>query len=164
MGISGNRILHDGWGPNALARFNHDVLAPAGVKYLILLEGINDIGEAYDPTTPRDHVTADDVITGLSQLARRAHTHGIKVFGATITPYVGADYASPAGEAVRQTVNQWIRSTPELDGFIDFDKATRDPSRPTVFAPANDSDDHLHPNDTGYKAMGDAIDLKLFHK
>jgi lysophospholipase L1-like esterase len=150
MGISGNRILHDGWGPNALARFDHDVLAPAGVKYLILLEGINDIGEAYDPTTPRDHVTADDVITGLSQLARRAHTHGIKVFGATITPFVGADYASPAGEDVRQTVNQWIRSTPELDGFIDFDKATRDPSRPTVFAPANDSDDHLHPNDTGW--------------
>ena len=164
MGISGNRILHNGWGPNALSRFDHDVLAPAGVKYLILLEGINDIGEAYDPTTPRDPVSADDVITGLSQLARRAHTHGIKVFGATITPYIGADYASPAGEAIRQAVNQWIRSTPELDGFIDFDKATRDPAKPTVFAPANDSDDHLHPNDAGYKAMGDAIDLKLFHK
>ena len=161
-GIGGNRILNDNYGPNALARFDRDVLAQASVKYLILLEGINDIGHAYDPTKPYDVVTAADLITGLSQLAGRAHTHGIKVFGATLTPYVGAGYSSPAGEVVRQAANQWIRTTPELDGVIDFDKAIQDPANPTVFAPADDSGDHLHPNDTGYKAMGDAIDLKLF--
>jgi len=111
---------------------------------------------------PYDVVSAADLIAGLSQLATRAHTHGIKVFGATLTPYVGAKYESPEGEVMRQAVNQWIRTTPELDGVIDFDKATRDPANPAVFAPADDSDDHLHPNDTGYKAMGDAIDLKLF--
>jgi lysophospholipase L1-like esterase len=161
-GIGGNRILHDNFGPNALARFDRDVLAQAGVKYIILLEGINDIGHAADPVKPYDVVSAADLIAGLSQLATRAHTHGIKVFGATLTPYVGAKYESPEGEVMRQAVNQWIRTTPELDGVIDFDKATRDPANPAVFAPADDSGDHLHPNDTGYKAMGDAIDLKLF--
>jgi lysophospholipase L1-like esterase len=163
-GISGNRVLHDGWGTNALARFDRDVLAPGSVKYLIILESINDIGAAQNPINPHDPVTADDLITGLSQLATRAHTHGIKVYGATITPYLGAKYASPAGEAIRQAVNQWIRTTHQLDGVIDFDKATSDPAHPTVFAPAFDSDDHLHPNDAGYKAMGDAIDLNLFTK
>ena len=161
-GIGGNRILNDRTGPNALARFDRDVLAPAGVKYLILLEGINDIGHAYTTHDPSDIVTADDLISGLSQLARRAHTHGIKVFGATLTPFVGAGYSSPAGEAVRQALNQWIRTTPELDGVIDFDKATQDPANPSTFAPANDSGDHLHPGDAGYKSMGNAIDLKLF--
>lgn len=164
MGIGGNRVLHDNFGPNALSRFDRDVLAPAGVKYLVILESINDIGVAYSPTNPHDVITADDLITGISQLATRAHTHGIKVYGATLTPYVGAGYASPAGEAIRQAVNQWIRTTNQLDGFIDFDKATRDPANPAVFAPANDSGDHLHPGDAGYKAMGDSIDLKLFHK
>ncbi len=162
MGISGNRILHDGWGPNALSRFDNEVLAPAGVKYLILLEGINDIGVAYDSKDPHDIVSAADLITGISQLATRAHAHGIKVFGATLTPYIGARYASPAGESVRQAVNAWIRTTHQLDGVIDFDKATRDPSNPTVYAPADDSGDHLHPNDAGFKAMSDSIDLNLF--
>jgi lysophospholipase L1-like esterase len=161
-GIGGNRILHDGYGPNALARFDRDVLAPAGVKYLVILEGINDIGHAYTLNNPSDIVSAADLIAALSQLARRAHTHGIKVYGATITPFVGAGYSSPAGETVRMAVNQWIRTTPEFDGVIDFDKATRDPANPAVFAPADDSGDHLHPGDAGYKAMGDAIDLKLF--
>jgi lysophospholipase L1-like esterase len=161
-GIGGNRILHDGTGPNALARFDRDVLAQAGVKYLILLEGINDIGNAYSPINPRDPITAPDIITGLTQLARRAHTHGIKVYGATLTPFVGAGYSSPAGEAVRQAVNQWIRTTPEFDAVIDFDKATRDPANPGTFAPAYDSGDHLHPGDAGYKTMGNAIDLNLF--
>jgi len=95
-------------------------------------------------------------------MAERAHTHGIKVYIATLTPYVGAGYASPAGEQVRQAVNQWIRTTSQIDGFIDFDKATQDPANPTIFLPAYDHGDHLHPNDPGYKAMGDAIDLKLF--
>jgi lysophospholipase L1-like esterase len=161
-GIGGNRVLHEGYGPSALTRFDRDVLAQSGVKYLIILESINDIGNALSPTNPHDPVTAEELIAGLSQLATRAHTHGIKVFGATLTPYVGAGYASPAGETMRQAVNQWIRSSSELDGFIDFDKATRDATNPDTFAAAADSPDHLHPRDAGYKLMGDAIDLKLF--
>jgi lysophospholipase L1-like esterase len=163
-GIGGNRILHDRAGPSALARFDRDVIAQAGVKYLIILEAINDIGAAQNPVNPHDVVSAADLIAAISQMATRAHIHGIKVYGATLTPYVGAKYESPAGEQMRQAVNQWIRSTPELDGVIDFDKATRDPANPGVYLPADDSGDHLHPNDAGYKAMGDAIDLKLFTK
>jgi lysophospholipase L1-like esterase len=163
-GIGGNRILHDVTGPSALARFDRDVLAQAGVKYVIILESINDIGHAADPDPAKryDIVSADDLIAGYSQMVRRAHTHGIKVIGATLTPYVGAKYQSPAGEAIRQAVNQWIRTTKELDGVIDFDKVTSDPANPTVFLPAYDSNDHLHPGDAGYKAMGESIDLKLF--
>ena len=163
-GIGGNRILFDRTGPSALARFDRDVLAQAGVKYLIIMEGINDIGNATSPTNPRDPVTADDLIFGLSQLATRAHTHGIKVFGATLTPYVGAGYQSAAGEAIRQTLNHWIRTTSQFDGVIDFDKATTDPTHPGMFLLLDDSGDHLHPSDTGYKSMGDSIDLKLFTK
>jgi lysophospholipase L1-like esterase len=163
-GIGGNRVLHDGWGPNALSRFDSDVLAPSGVKYVILFESINDIGNAYSPTAAHDIINANDLITGLSQFAIRAHAHGLKVFGATITPYTGAGYASPAGEAVRQTVNQWIRTTPTFDGVIDFDKATRDPANPSVFSSTVDSGDHLHPGDAGFHTMANAIDLSLFTK
>jgi lysophospholipase L1-like esterase len=161
-GIGGNRVLHDGYGPSALARFDRDVIAQAGVKYVIIMESINDIGRAARLKNPEDIVTADDLIAGLSQLATRAHTHGIKVIGATLTPYVGAGYASPAGEKMRQAINQWIRTTNQLDGVVDFDKATQDPANPTVFLPANNSGDNLHPSDAGYKAMADSIDLKLF--
>jgi lysophospholipase L1-like esterase len=163
-GIGGNRVLHDNTGPSALARFDRDVLAQAGVKYLVILESINDIGHAQDPVKPYDVVSADDLIAGLTQLATRAHTHGIKVYGATLTPYVGAKYASPAGEAMRQAVNNWIRTTNVLDGFIDFDKAAQDKTNPAVFSSTADSGDHLHPGDAGYKAMSDSIDLKLFTK
>jgi len=161
-GIGGNRILHDVAGPSALARFDRDVIAQSGVRYLIILEAINDIGHAYDTHRIYDVVSADDLIAGYVQMAERAHTHGIKVYIATLTPYVGAGYASPAGEQVRQAVNQWIRTTSQIDGFIDFDKATQDPANPAMFLPAFDHGDHLHPSDPGYKAMGDAIDLKLF--
>ncbi len=161
-GIGGNRILHDNTGPSALARFDRDVIAQAGVRYVILMEGINDIGHATDPHKPFDVVTADDLIAGLSQLATRAHTHGIKVIGATLTPFVGAKYQSAAGETMRETINQWIRTTPQLDGVIDFDKTTQDPANPAAYLPADDSGDHLHPKDAGYKAMGESIDLKLF--
>jgi len=163
-GIGGNRILHDNTGPSALARFDRDVLAQAGVKYLVIMEGINDIGHATDPTKPYDVVTAEDLIAGLSQLATRAHTHGIKVIGATLTPFVGAKYQSPAGEEMRQTINKWIRTTNQLDGVIDFDKVTTDLTHPGMFLPLDDSGDHLHPGDEGYKAMGNSIDLKLFTK
>jgi lysophospholipase L1-like esterase len=161
-GIGGNRILHDNAGPSALARFDRDVIAQAGVKYLIILEAINDIGHAYDPSRAYDVVSADDLIAGYVQMAERAHSHGIKVYVATLTPYIGANYASPAGEEVRQALNKWIRTTPQIDGFIDFDKAMQDPANPGTFLPAYDHSDHLHPSDPGYKAMGDAIDLKLF--
>jgi lysophospholipase L1-like esterase len=163
-GIGGNRILHDVYGPSALARFDRDLLAQSGVRYVILMESINDIGHAYDPNPARvyDLVTAGDLIVGLSQLAERAHTHGIRVYAATLTPYVGAGYSSPAGEQVRQAVNQWIRTTKLVDAVLDFDKATQDPANPAVFSSSADSGDHLHPNDAGYKSMADSIDLKLF--
>jgi lysophospholipase L1-like esterase len=161
-GIGGNRILHDTTGPSALARFDRDVIAQSGVKYVIILEAINDIGHAYTAVRPYDVVSADDLIAGYVQMAERAHSHGIKVYIATLTPYVGAGYSSPAGEQVRQALNQWIRTTNQIDGFIDFDKATQDPANPAMYLPAFDHGDHLHPSDPGYKAMGDAIDLKLF--
>jgi lysophospholipase L1-like esterase len=161
-GISGNRILHDGAGPSALARFDHDVLTQAGARYVIVIEAINDIGTSYDPRRPHDVVTADELIGGYVQLVERAHMCGLKIFFGTLTPYTGAGYASPAGEQVRQALNQWIRTTNQIDGFIDFDKATQDPANPSMFLPAYDHGDHLHPGDAGYKAMGDAIDLNLF--
>jgi lysophospholipase L1-like esterase len=164
QGIGGNRVLHDTTGPSALARFDRDVLAQAGVKYFVIMESINDIGHATDPAQPKDIVTADDLIAGLNQLATRAHTHGIKVIGATLTPFVGAKYQSPAGEEMRQAVNKWIRTTNQLDGIVDFDKVTTDPTHPGMFLPLDDSGDHLHPGDEGYKAMGDSIDLNLFTK
>ena len=161
-GIGGNRVLHDGTGPSALARFDRDVLSRPGVKYLIFLEAINDIGHAYDPARPYDVVTADDLIQGYVQLVERAHQHGIKVIGATLTAYTGAKYMSPAGEQVRVALNTWIRTNKTLDGVVDFDKATADPAHPDTFLPAYDHGDHLHPTDAGMKAMGNAFDLKLF--
>ena len=164
LGIGGNRILHDNTGPSALARFDRDVIAQAGVKYCIILEAINDVGHAYDPVRPYDVVSADDLITGYIQLIERAHMHGIKVYMATLTPYVGAKYQSPQGEEVRKTLNNWIRTNKVADGFIDFDKVTQDPAHPDTFLPAYDHGDHLHPGDAGYKAMGEAINLALFTK
>ncbi|SEF93896.1 Lysophospholipase L1 [Bryocella elongata] len=161
-GIGGNRVLHDTTGPNMLARFDRDVIAQPGVKYLVVMEAINDIGHSFDPSKPYDPITADELIVGYKQLIERAHEHGIKVFGATLTPYVGAKYQSPAGEAARQAVNEFIRHGGAFDGVIDFDQVTRDPANPGAFLPAYDSGDHLHPKDAGYKAMGESIDLKLF--
>jgi lysophospholipase L1-like esterase len=161
VGIGGNRVLHDGTGPSALARFDDDVLAQSGVKYLIILESINDIGHAADLKKPYDVVSADDLIQGLTDLAQRAHMHGIKVFGATLTPYSGAGYMSPAGELIRKAVNDWIRTTKEFDGVIDFEAATMDKTT-GAFDAKFDHGDHLHPNDAGMQAMSDAINLKLF--
>ncbi len=169
-GIGGNGLLRHIVGPSALSRFDRDVLGQSGVKYLVVMEAINDIG-AYGPKNPNAPPptvapaappTAEDLITGYKQLIERAHTHGIKVFLATLTPYMGAFYSSPQGEAVRTGVNQWIRTQKEADGVIDFDRTTQDPSQPDTFLPAYDHGDHLHPNDSGYKAMGDAVDLGLF--
>lgn len=170
-GIGGNRVLHDGAGVSALARFDRDVLAQPGVTNLIVLEGINDIGwpnikpRLPDGSTPKDlpmwHevVSADDIIAGLRQIIERAHQHGIRVFGATLTPFEGADYYTPDGETKRQAVNQWIRTSGAFDGVFDFDAAVRDPSHPSRFREEYQSGDHLHPSAAGYKAMAGVIDL-----
>lgn len=160
-GIAGNQILGEGnpaAGMNSLARFDRDVLMLPGVTHVVVLEAINDIGIARQNPTP----SADDLIAGYKQLIQRAHTRGLKIYGATLTPYEGAAYFTPEGEAKRQAVNQWIRSGGGFDGVIDFDAATRDPNAPTQFKAEYDSGDHLHPNDAGYKAMGAAVDLALF--
>ncbi|MGA7521541.1 MAG: SGNH/GDSL hydrolase family protein [Acidobacteriaceae bacterium] len=161
-GIGGNCVLIHCVGPNALARFDRDVLSQSGVKYVIVLESINDIGALHDPNRPDYQLTAEDLEQGLRQIVARAHEHGIKVFGATLTPYKGAGYFTERGEQIREAVNDWIRNGHAFDGVIDFDKATRDPANPLVYAPAYDSGDHLHPKDAGYAAMANSIDLSLF--
>ena len=157
-GISGNRVLGDGAGVSALARFDKDVLMQTGVTHVVVMEGINDIGVARANATP----TADDLIAAHKQLIARAHARGLKIYGATLTPYEGAAYFTPEGEKKRQALNEWIRTSNAYDGVIDFDRITRDPNAPTKMLPAYDSGDHLHPGDAGYKAMGDAVDLALF--
>jgi lysophospholipase L1-like esterase len=169
-GIGGNRILHDPavdvrFGVNALARFTRDVLAQPGVRYVIILEGINDIGHPGQSAPENQRVTAEDLTTAMKQMVDRAHEMGIKVFGATLTPFKGtsiAGYYTPEKEVTRKAVNEWIRTSGTFDGVIDFDKATRDSSDPDRMRPEYDGGDHLHPGDAGYKAMGDAIDLALF--
>jgi lysophospholipase L1-like esterase len=161
-GINGNRLLHDGDGQSALGRLDRDVLTQAGVKYLIVLEGINDIGHIVSASPSDPAETAQNLIRALDQIVTRAHTHGVKVVGATMTPYENCKYASPDGEKMRQTINDWIRTTKDLDGVADFDKIIRDPAHPSNFLPAYDSGDHLHPNAAGLKAMGDGVDLGLF--
>jgi lysophospholipase L1-like esterase len=163
-GIGGNRVLNDQTGPNALARLDRDVLAQNGVRYLIVLESINDIGRLAHLSAPEDAVTAEQLEAGLRQIVDAAHEHGIKVIGATLTPYGGAGYYSEKGEQVREQVNDWIRSSNVFDGVADFDKATRDPQNPNRFAASADSGDHLHPGDEGYRAMAASIDLALFVK
>ncbi len=163
-GIGGNRLLHNVTGPNALERFDRDVLDQSGVKYLIILEGINDIGHSFDPAKPYDIITAEQLEMALTQLIDRAHAHGIKVIGATLTPYVGAKYESDEGEKVREAENDFILHSGKFDGVIDFAKATADATDPTRFAAAADSPDNLHPRDPGYEIMGFSIDLNLFKK
>lgn len=165
-GILGNRVLTDGMGEAALARLDRDALAVPGIKYLMVLEGINDIGHAdrSDVFELAPPLTAADLIAGYRQIIARAHTRGVKVILATLTPWAGADVATPSREAIRMAVNAWIRTQREADGIVDAEKAVRDPSRPAAFRPAYDSGDHLHPNAAGYRAIGEAIDLKLFQR
>jgi lysophospholipase L1-like esterase len=159
-GISGNKVLADGAGVAALARFDRDVLMQPGVRWVVLLEGINDIGSIQRGFTPK--VTADQLIWAYRQLIDRAHEHGVRVAGATLTPFQGAGYYSEEGEAVREAVNQWIRTSGAFDAVIDFDAVTRDPSNPKRLRPEYDPGDHLHPNDAGYRAMAEAIDVSVF--
>ncbi|MGA9071790.1 MAG: SGNH/GDSL hydrolase family protein [Terracidiphilus sp.] len=167
QGIGGNHLLTDGLGPNALARFDPDVLAQAGVRWLILFEGVNDLGglTISGEVPPADHAQlVARMIAAYQQMIERAHTHGLRVYGATITPYVGSGYyhPGPLNEADRQAVNQWIRATGHFDAVIDFDAVVRDPQQPDHLLPAFDCGDHLHPSVAGYKAMGDAVPLELF--
>ncbi len=157
-GITGNRLLHDENGSNALARLDRDVLVQSGARYLIVLLGINDIGFP-------GAVTADEIIAAHRQIIDRGHAMGLKVYGGTLTPfqaYLPALYYTDVGEEQRQAVNKWIRTSKVYDAVIDFDKAIRDPSNPARILPAYDSGDNLHPNDAGYKAMADTISLSLF--
>ncbi len=167
-GLGGNRLLRDGLGPNALARFDRDVLAQAGVRWLIVLEGINDIGTAAGAREKGEPAaTADDIIGAYAQIIERARAHDIRVHGATIMPFEGFTYAgyyTPEGEADRQRVNAWIRASGLFDAVIDFDAATRDPERPPRLSAAVDGGDHLHPSAAGYRIMGESIDLKLFSR
>ena len=160
-GISGNRLLRYGAGPTALARLDRDVLSVPGVKAIILMEAINDIGRGFAPTGAREAVTLEALEAADKQIIARAHEHGIRVIGATLTPYGGASYASPEGEAVRGAYNQWIKTAGAFDGVIDFAPAVALASNPLTFDPQYNIRDHLHPNDAGYKAMSDAIDLKV---
>lgn len=174
QGISGNRLLRDQIGPNALSRLERDVLSQPGVKWLLVLEGINDIGSAFGngalsgafgpkPTPPpTEEAMTEDLIGAYRQIIGRAHDHGIKVAGGTLTPYEGAAYYSESGNKVRQAVNRWIRTGGAFDAVIDFDAVTGDPEHTNRFRPALDSGDHLHPGDAGYKAMAEAIDLSMF--
>lgn len=168
-GIGGNHLLTDGLGPNVLARFDRDVLAPAGVHWLIVFEGVNDLGGlARDGEVPQSQHDAlvKRVIAAYEQIIVRAHAHGIRVIGATITPYVGSNYyhPGPMSEADREAVNAWIRTPSHFDAVVDFDKVVRNPQSPDRLLPAFDCGDHLHPSPAGYKAMGEAVPLSLFRQ
>jgi lysophospholipase L1-like esterase len=167
QGIGGNHLLTDGLGPNALARFDRDVLTPAGVRWVIVFEGVNDLGGLTrdGEVTPEQHsVRVKHIISAYEQIVQRAHAHGLRVFGATITPYVGSDYyhPGPLSEADRQAVNAWIRAAGHFDAVIDFDSVVRDPQHLDRLLPAFDCGDHLHPSPAGYRAMGEAVQLNLF--
>jgi lysophospholipase L1-like esterase len=157
VGIGGNRIL-DGGSPSALSRLDRDVLSQPGVTHVIFLEGINDIGGARQQPLP----SAAELIAAHQQIVDRAHARGLKIFGATLTPFDGANYFAPEGEAKRQALNHWIRTSRAYDAFFDFDKATRDPNNPSRARPEFDPGDHLHMTPAGYEAMANAVDLTLF--
>jgi lysophospholipase L1-like esterase len=167
QGIGGNRLLDNGLGPNALARFDRDVLAQPGVKYLIVLEGVNDLGglARSGDVNPAEHAAlVQRIIATYEQMIVQSHTHGIKAIGGTILPYVGSDYYHPAAadESDRKAVNAWIRSAGHFDAVIDFDRVMADPAHPDRLLPAYDSGDHLHPSPAGYAAMAAAIPLSYF--
>ena len=164
QGLGGNRILHDLRGDSGLRRFDRDVLAQPGVTHAIVMLGTNDLRNRN--AKPDEEVTAAQMIAGLNQMALRAQARGIKLFGATLTPFGNETFLpgawNPVREGHRVAVNQWIRESGALDGVVDFDKALRDPERPTQMLPIYDCGDGLHPSDLGYCTMGDAIDLALF--
>ncbi len=164
QGLGGNRILHDIRGDSGLRRFDRDVLAQPGVTHVIVMLGTNDLRNRW--AKPEEEVTAEQMIAGLKQMALRAHARGIKIFGATLTPFENETFLvgawTPAREAVRLAVNAWIRDAGAFDAVVDFDAGLRDPEHPARMLPIYDCGDHLHPSDLGYNRMGDVIDLSLF--
>lgn len=154
VGISANRLLSEPVGVSALTRFDRDVIAQTGATHVVVLEGINDIR--------RMPVTVADLVFAHKQLITRAHAKGLRIYGATLLPFEGDSQYGPETEAKRQGINQWIRTSGAYDGVIDFDAAVRDPAQPTKIQQRYDSGDHLHPNDAGYEAMANAVDMKLF--
>jgi lysophospholipase L1-like esterase len=160
LGIGGNRVLRDISGASALARFDRDVLSQSGVKWVMFLEGINDIG--HGAVAPAEAVTAEDLIAGHKLIVEMAHAQGIKAIGCTLTPYEGASYARATGEAIREALNTWIRTSGVYDAVVDFDAATRDAANPNRIRAEFDPGDHLHPNNAGYEAMANAVDLAIF--
>jgi lysophospholipase L1-like esterase len=160
QGISGNRLLADGAGPSALSRFDRDVLAQPGVRWVIFSDDpINDLGSTHPPPN------ADALIAGIERLIARAHEKNIQFFCSTLTPYEGASYWTPSGEAVREQINAFLRSKKSgCDAVIDQDIATHDPAHPTRYLPLYDSGDHLHPNDAGHRAIATDIDLRIFQR
>jgi lysophospholipase L1-like esterase len=159
-GISGNRVLGDNG--SALARLYHDVLDQPGIKWMTVLEGINDITGATRQNPSAPALKADDLIAAYRQMIEAAHQRGVKVIGCTLTPYLGSNAYTDSGEAIRSAVNEWIRNRGAFDAVIDFDAATRDPADPKRFSPKTDSPDFLHPANPGYKMMADAVNLAIF--
>ncbi|HEU4651260.1 MAG TPA: SGNH/GDSL hydrolase family protein [Croceibacterium sp.] len=174
--ISGNRVLSPGMGESALSRFDEDVLSLPGVKYVIVFEGVNDIGNRFGPqrTGPgggpgglsldQPPITAEQMIAGYKQIVARAHEKGIKVIGSPIGPYMGAGYWSEEGEAARQTINDWIVNSGTFDAVVRLDTAFADPADPRQMREGYHMGDHLHGSDAGLKAVGESIDLGLFRR
>ncbi|HTH47385.1 MAG TPA: SGNH/GDSL hydrolase family protein, partial [Candidatus Limnocylindria bacterium] len=164
QGIGGGRLLRHGLGPSALSRFDRDVLAPAGVTTVIVFEGVNDLGTAVGARKRGEAgASARDVIMAYEQMILRAHLKGLRIYGATITPFEGFKmYNDDKSEAERTAVNHWIRTSGQFDAVIDFDAMTRDPQNPSRLSAAVDSGDHLHPSAAGYHLMADRVDLALF--
>jgi lysophospholipase L1-like esterase len=158
-GIGGNCVLRDCLGPAAVARFQRDVLDQNGARWLVVLEGVNDIGGSQPDSSA---VVAERLIEAYENMVAWAHARDVKIYGATILPFGDSFYDSPEHEAARQTVNAWIRSSGVFDAVIDLDQALRDPENPTRLLPAADTGDHLHPNEVGHRMMAEAIDLSLF--
>ncbi len=158
----GNRVLDDGLGPSVLARLDRDLLAQSGVRWLILFEGVNDIGTAA-PTAAAQQTVAEDLIAAYQQIADRAHARDIEVYGATLLPFGGSNYDDPDGfrESARQVVNRWIRTSRRFDAVLDFDAAVRDPAAPRRLLPVADVGDHLHLTPAGYRMLAQAVPLKL---
>jgi lysophospholipase L1-like esterase len=160
QGIGGNCVLRDCLGPSALSRFDRDVIAATRVRWLIILEGINDIGQAQGAAGSEQ--VANDLIAAYEQMIDSAHAAGIRVFGATLMPFGGSFYDSPEHEAARTKVNEWIKSSGRFDAVIDIDAALRNPENPSQLLPSADTGDHLHPNETGHRMIAESINLSLF--
>jgi len=170
--ISGNRVLSPGMGESALARFDEDVLSLPNVKYMIIFEGVNDIGNRFGtrtggpqiPGMDQPQITVEEMIAGYKQLITRAHEKGIKVIGSPIGPYKGASYWTEEGEAAREKINNWILTSGAFDGTVRLDTAFADPADPRQMRDGYHMGDHLHGSDAGLKAVGESIDLNLFRK